>query len=164
MKKFSLREIGVKNMVLLLVAGVALLLLSVPNLFQSDETNPGQAEVSAQPLPPTQAPTPVPEPDEEEKLERLLSGIRGIGQVRVMISYQSSQEKIVLKDQETTVMTAEEPQEEMPFVVKTEAAIVSGVVVLAQGAENGVIATQISDAVEALFGIAKHKIIVLPME
>ena len=145
MKKISLKEIGLKNLVLLLVSGIALILLTVPGLFQGGKETEGTVVTAS----PTAAPTPLPpEPTEEERLKNLLSKISGVGKTEVMIIYESSQEEIVLKDSDITVLTS----------------VVSGIVVVAEGGGNGVTATYISNAVEALFELPKHKIIVLPME
>lgn len=123
----------------------------------------------------------------EERLTQLLSGIDGIGKVRVMITLQSSEELVLEKDmpiirsnttesdaeggsrsvyqvdsRENTVYTTEE-NVQAPFVIKTLAPRIEGVVVTAQGAGTARISADIAEAVQALFGIEAHKVKVIRM-
>ncbi len=72
---------------------------------------------------------------DEERLEVLLSNVEGVGRVETMI-----------------------------FLQPSGAGDIEGIVVVAEGASSGKTASYILDATEALFGIPKHKIIVLPMK
>lgn len=118
----------------------------------------------------------------EQRLQETLSGMEGVGKVKVMITLQSSQEQIVEKDRpisrsNTTESDAEggsrtmyqtDSKEEtiyytigndsQPFVIKTLNPKVEGVVVVAQGAGTGEISRNITEAVQALFGIEAHKV------
>ena len=120
----------------------------------------------------------------EEKLKKMLESIRGVGEVEVMITLESSEERIVEKD-----MTAERSQTEeqdsaggtrtvsssntgyqtvyqegsqgSPFVVKTITPKVEGVLVVAEGAGKGNMTGEITQVVQALFGVEAHKVKVL---
>ena len=120
----------------------------------------------------------------EEKLKKMLESIRGVGEVEVMITLESSEERIVEKD-----MTAERSQTEeqdsaggtrtvsssntgyqtvyqegsqgSPFVVKTLTPKVEGVLVVAEGAGKGNMTGEITQVVQALFGVEAHKVKVL---
>ena len=120
----------------------------------------------------------------EEKLKKMLESIRGVGEVEVMITLESSEERIVEKD-----MTAERSQTEeqdsaggtrtvsssntgyqtvyqegsqgAPFVVKTLTPKVEGVLVVAEGAGKGNMTGEITQVVQALFGVEAHKVKVL---
>ena len=120
----------------------------------------------------------------EEKLKKMLESVKGLGSVEVMITLESSEEKIVEKD-----MTAERSNTEeqdsaggtrtvnssntgyqtvygendqgTPFVVKTIAPRVEGVLVVAEGAGNGSMASEITQIAQALFGVEAHKVMVL---
>ena len=120
----------------------------------------------------------------EEKLKKMLESIRGMGEVEVMITLESSEERIVEKD-----MTAERSQTEeqdsaggtrtvsssntgyqtvyqegsqgSPFVVKTLTPKVEGVLVVAEGAGKGNMTGEITQVVQALFGVEAHKVKVL---
>ena len=120
----------------------------------------------------------------EEKLKKMLESIRGVGEVEVMITLESSEERIVEKD-----MTAERSQTEeqdsaggtrtvsssntgyqtvyqegsqgSPFVVKTLTPKVEGVLVVAEGAGKGNMTGEITQIAQALFGVEAHKVKVL---
>lgn len=120
----------------------------------------------------------------EEKLKKMLESVRGLEEVEVMITLESSEEKIVEKD-----MTAERSNTEeqdsaggsrtvsssntgyqtvyqngsqgSPFVVKTITPKVEGVLVVAKGAENGNMTSEITQIAQALFGVEAHKVKVL---
>lgn len=123
----------------------------------------------------------------EQRLSKILSGMSGVGKVNVMITLQSSEELVVEKDQpisrsnttesdseggsrnvyqtdsdETTVYRSSGNDSE-PYVVKTLSPKVEGVVIVAEGAGSGDISKNITEAVQALFGIEAHKIKVLKM-
>lgn len=120
----------------------------------------------------------------EEKLKKMLESVRGLGEVEVMITLESSEEIIVEKD-----MTAERSQTEeqdsaggtrtvnssntgyqtvyqdgsqgTPFVVKTITPKVEGVLVVAEGAGKGNMTSEITQIAQALFGVEAHKVKVL---
>ncbi|WP_346663605.1 stage III sporulation protein AG [uncultured Merdimonas sp.] len=121
--------------------------------------------------------------DLEGRLSRILSQVEGAGQVSVMITLESSAEKVIEKDsssaeesvnesdsqggeritrnssrEETTVYTAGEGQEEVPYVRKELSPGIRGVLVVATGGGNSAVKQELADAVEALFGIEAHKI------
>ncbi|MBQ7954411.1 MAG: stage III sporulation protein AG [Lachnospiraceae bacterium] len=124
----------------------------------------------------------------EEKLEKSLAKVDGAGAVDVIISMKSTEEKVVEKDMpvsrsgtvetdsqggsrqissfdsgESTVYSSESGTS-VPYVVKTLLPKVEGVIVIAQGAGNGSVSKNISDAIEVLFGIDAHKIKVVKMK
>ena len=120
----------------------------------------------------------------EGKLKKMLESVRGLGEVEVMITLESSEERIVEKD-----MTAERSQTEeqdsaggtrtvsssntgyqtvyqendqgSPFVVKTLTPKVEGVLVVAEGAGKGNMTSEITQIAQALFGVEAHKVKVL---
>lgn len=128
MGKPDIKNIGIKNMVLLLIAGILLLVCAVPGIFETEDDE--EMFVHYQQETVTGAGTVTPALSVEEQLEKTLSAIEGVG--------------------DTEVMFLNDPDME-------------GVVIVAEGAKKAEVMQYISDAVEALFGIPKHKIIVLPM-
>lgn len=118
----------------------------------------------------------------EERLTNLLNSMEGAGKVSVMITLKSSQELVVEKDRTAARSnTAEEDSkggtrntfqsdnkeetvystgsgEKEPYVVKVLTPEIEGVVVAVQGAGKGDINKNITEAIEALFGIEAHKI------
>lgn len=120
----------------------------------------------------------------EGKLKKMLESVRGLGTVEVMITLESSEEKIVEKD-----MTAERSNTEeqdaaggtrtvsnsntgyqtvyqdgsqgTPFVVKTITPKVEGVLVVAEGVGKDNMTSEITQIAQALFGVEAHKVKVL---
>lgn len=125
---------------------------------------------------------------EERKLERLLEMVDGIGDVKVMITLASSEERMTLQntdnnesnmiEQDSSGGSRQQDEysyknenviiskegEEMPYVVQVNSPEIEGVVVVAQGAGSGKKDTEIIEAVVALFSIEPHKIKVMKME
>ena len=125
----------------------------------------------------------------EERLEEILSSMQGVGAVRVMITLASQGEKIVEKDiplernnivendsgggsrstsemysKEETVYTVNSEGDKVPYVTKEKSVEVAGVSVVAQGGDQALVQKNISDVIQALFGIEEHKIKVVKMK
>ncbi len=125
----------------------------------------------------------------EEKLENLLSSVQGVGQVKVMLTLADKGEKIVEKDiplersnvvendsaggnrstnemfsQEETVYITNSEGEKIPYVIRETSARVLGVSVVAQGGDREEVQKNISEMIQALFGIEEHKIKVVKMK
>lgn len=125
----------------------------------------------------------------EERLEEILSSVQGVGRVKVMITLSSSGEKIVEKDiplernsivendstggnrstnemysQEETVYSTNSNGDKVPYVIKENSARVEGVSVVAEGGGDADVQKNISDVIQALFGIEAHKIKVVKMK
>lgn len=124
----------------------------------------------------------------EEKVEKILSSMDRVGKAEVVITLKSSGEKIVEKDipitrsntdeqdsqggsriissvdsGESTVYTTDSGKS-TPYVVKTTSPQVEGVLVVCEGAGEGSVSKNITDAIEVLFGIEPHKIKVVKMK
>ncbi|MBS7340544.1 MAG: stage III sporulation protein AG [Suilimivivens sp.] len=123
----------------------------------------------------------------EESLEKLLSTMEGVGKVRVMVTLEGTGETIVEKDQnikkngstevdsaggsrntsditeEETTVFFDSANGDAPIIKQKLAPRVAGVAVSAQGGGNAVIAGNIKKAIQALFGIDAHKIIIVKM-
>lgn len=125
----------------------------------------------------------------ERRLEKALSQMEGVGMAKVMITLEDSGETIVEKDTplqssnteekdssggvrkirdysstETTVFYTDDNGKQMPYVVREAAPRVTGVVVIAQGADNAKVKEQITRLLEALFDVEAHKVIVVKMK
>lgn len=119
----------------------------------------------------------------EEKLADTLSQIEGAGEVTVMITLESSAERIVEKDEtyegetvtesdsqggsrdtdqssreESTVYAQGDEQDGTPYISKELSPKIGGVVVIAPGGDKAQVKQNITEAVEALFGVESHKI------
>ena len=125
----------------------------------------------------------------EQKLEDILSSMYGVGKVKVMITLISGGEKVIAKDipmernnivendsaggnrntnemysQEETVYSTTHEGEKIPYVIKENSAVVKGVSVVAEGGDNSMVQKNISEVIQALFGIEEHKIKVVKMK
>lgn len=120
----------------------------------------------------------------ETSLEELLCTMDGVGKVQVMVTLESSKEAVVEKDKSTVRNSTTEvdsaggsrnttdisDEEETiyggsdnPYITKVLAPSVKGVVVSAQGGDNAKIVQNITEAIQALFGIEAHKIKIVKM-
>lgn len=124
----------------------------------------------------------------EDKVARVLSGMDQVGNAEVVITLKSSSEKIVEKDTPITRSNTDEQDSQggsrvissvdtgestiyvtesgksTPYVVKTTSPQVEGVLVVCEGAGEGSVSKNITDAIEVLFGIEPHKIKVVKMK
>lgn len=124
----------------------------------------------------------------ERSLEELLCTMDGVGQVRVMVTLESSGEAVVEKDvstvregttevdsaggsrnttnisdSEQTIYQGGQQDSGAPYIKKVLSPRVEGVVVSAQGGGNARTVQNITEAIQALFGIEAHKIKVVKM-
>lgn len=125
----------------------------------------------------------------EQRLEKALAQMDGVGLAKVMITLEDEGELIVEKDTpsqtssteekdsgggtrkirelastETTVFYTDENGRQVPYVVREVTPKVTGVVVIAQGADNVRVKEQITRLLEALFDVDAHKVIVVKMK
>lgn len=124
---------------------------------------------------------------QEAKLEALLSSMEGVGKVEVMLTFLSSEELVVEKDAPVVRSNTVEKDSEggtrtvtqyesgdstvylsgsgtsEPYVIKTLNPRVEGVLVVAEGAEDDMVSSTISEIVQALFGVESQRVKVVPM-
>jgi stage III sporulation protein AG len=117
------KSIGQEKILLLLLAGIAMIAFSYPmeNLIKQTSNSKVSTIEESQ----TQTNT------DEQRLAQILSKTEGIGKVEVMVT------------------------------TNQESSEIEGVLVLATGADDTTIKTQIYETVQALFGVPLHKIKVL---
>ena len=128
----------------------------------------------------------------EMRLEQILQGMDGVGTVQVMITLKDQGEAVVEKDvtvrqdtgsgghdqdsgreaaggfgnhesSESTVFSQSDG-DEMPFVNKEILPKIDGVLIVAEGGADASVRKNISEAVEALFGLDAHKIKIVKMK
>ena len=125
------------------------------------------------------------EQEMERRVKEILKNVEGVGEVDVMITLRSSAEKVIRVDRkksrssteekdsaggtrklmseeigETSLMTGSSGAER-PVIEKELEPEISGVIVSARGGGSPSVRMEISQALEALFGLPAHKIKVL---
>lgn len=125
----------------------------------------------------------------ELKTEELLSGMEGAGKVQVMITVADCGQEVLEKDREMgssdleetdqaggtrksieqqqreeVIYTVNEEGDKIPYVIQRRLPEITGVVVMAQGAENMRTKDDIIEAVGVLFNLSEHKIKVIKMK
>ena len=124
----------------------------------------------------------------EEKMEKILSTIKGVGDVNVFINYSESSSSIPLYDESTTTSTTTEGdssggtrntvetenQKEVvfteksgtkdPVIQKTTMPLIEGAIITAQGANNAEVKTNIINAVQAATGLSIDRVQVFEMK
>lgn len=121
----------------------------------------------------------------ENKLEQTIGGMEGAGKVIVMITLKDNGEKILdknqpyesetitNKDNETTSSSIKSDQETVlvekegdtsPIIIQENSPGIEGVVVVCEGGDNTILALHIKEAVEALFSIDAHKVVVCKLQ
>jgi len=118
----------------------------------------------------------------EERMEKILSQIEGVGKVSVMITYEAGTERvpaydkserrnetqeednnggkrtITQNDLESKVVYEEQNGTKKPIILKEIEPIVKGVVVVAEGGGDPTVKENLVKAVQALVDIAPHKV------
>lgn len=128
--------------------------------------------------------------EEQQKIElkNILKKMDGVGDVDVMISFENGEEKVPAYDKSTQTSTTEETDNEggkrtnnqntdgskvvmtsdngnnEPFILKTYKPKITGVVIVAEGAENSKTKYEIEQAVSKLYNLNLDKVNVYSMK
>lgn len=182
----ELKKIGFLRLGLLAVAAIILIICSLP---QNQLSNLNQAQSMGSSLD-TDGDTSLfsYEHELEKRLEQILGGMEGITSVDVMITLSATSEKVLEKSiqleenkqeiekgsgesLEKSVTSSLSKKSEalltgntsgsMPYIIKEMSPSIQGVVVAARGNITQTKIREISEAVQALFGIEAHKIKVI---
>lgn len=124
----------------------------------------------------------------EQRLESILSQIQGVGNVQVLINYSESSETVAMYNENSKTSTTEETDtsggirkieetdtqkeivyqedsgDKTPIIQKTTQPKIEGAIITAKGASNASVKNNIIQAVEAVTGLATHKIQVFEMQ
>ena len=182
----ELKKIGFLRLCLLAVAAIILIICSLP---QNQSSNLNQTQSVGSSLD-TDGDTSLfsYEHELEKRLEQILGGMEGITSVDVMITLSATSEKVLEKSiqleenkqeiekgsgesLEKSVTSSLNKKNEalltgntsgsMPYIIKEMSPSIQGVVVAAKGNITQTKIRDISEAVQALFGIEAHKIKVI---
>ena len=177
--KDKIKNFGVKEWVAFLIVGVCCLIIVVPTKTEVEE----QEQLQSQPIE---------EKREEEnyvttleqRLTTLLSCVEDVGEVKVMITVESTTKKSVLQDGSKEMEQSKEQDsaggsrsvestktdgttvfsQNEPYVLSETYPKVTGVVVIAQGSGKGSVDYDILNAVQVLFDVPAHKIKIMKMK
>ena len=188
------KKLTKENMAIMALLGILLMVIAIPvkkTETQKDQTAAPENKSTASGTQETE------EEDNtggyagelEERLESLLASMEGVGNVKVMVTLDSSREQVVEKDipstmdttketdstggsrdvinsrqEETTVYVTDSAGNKTPYVSKIREPSIEGVTVVAQGGGNAVIQKNITEVIQALFGREAHKIKVVKMK
>lgn len=178
---FQMKDKKVMNQIgLMILLGVVLILLGgsfymKPSIGAKDNMNRTMVAEDVIPVNPIVSQT------TEEKLEEILSNIEGAGAVKVMITYATTEEKIIAHNQiseksyyenqqmegenkNQQVVLLEQGNVQTPYILIENAPIVEGVVVVAEGGGSATVCQALHTAVQAMFEVDAHKIAVLKMK
>ena len=168
---FEIRKIKKDKWLIILLVGLLLVVIAMPvSDIKSEQTQDEQQMQKAENAS---------EDTYADALENALAKVEGVGNVKVMITLASSSEKVVEKDQEMTSEVQEGENggkntsssetavyangngEETPYVKQELSPRIEGVLVIADGGDNAIVIENITEAVQALFGVDTHKIKVM---
>lgn len=177
-----------ENLLVLLVL-LIIVVIAINYIWNSDEKKENNVKQESQSNEIKQVSTENIKDKTEEKLENILSKISGVGKVRVMITYSVSSSVTPVYDETSKISNTTENDDsggtrtitqtengkqivykensdgsKEPITKNTESPKMEGAIIVAEGAENIEVKTNIIEAVEAATGLATHKIQVFKME
>ncbi len=182
-----------EQILILLLCGVLLLVIAAPTDDSATRTqSQTEPQIKAQQGTDTASAFSDSEKDRvqqlESRLKAILSQVEGIGKTEVMLTLKSDGRRIIEKDieqsqgkeenqeenaaavsdqassSENTVYQRDAQGNELPYVTEELEPEIAGVLVIAQGAGDASVISEITEAVMALFGVEAHKIKVMKME
>lgn len=116
--------------------------------------------------------------DTEEALENMLSKVKGVGNAEVMITFASGGQTFFAADEQSDNQSEKDEEQktatqttyvlkndagggESPLVMKQNTPEVAGVLVVATGAKDPAVKSEIVNAVRAVLGVKAHRVEVL---
>lgn len=183
--KDMLNKIGKEKLLLMAVAGMVLIICSIPGNGEGEENGKEREEKTE--IVSGEKKNSVSEyvEDLETRLAEIIGEIEGVNHVHVMITVKGSESKEILKDEsiasentsesdreggertissyskdENTIYYKDSTGAETPYVLSEILPEIEGVAVVADGGENPLIKEKIINLIKALFGIEINKIMV----
>lgn len=173
---------ALNKILMIFLLGVGLLLLG-SSFGENEELTKGRneikeiKEIEEEPITDAMVHT-TKEDSIEKQLEEILSKVEGAGAVDVFITYGSTEEKILaentkiekdISNNQGGIVVQEEREVvliegNIPYVLVEQAPKIEGVIVVAEGGDNGVVRQGLHSGVQALFDVDAHKIVILKMK
>lgn len=182
--KNIIKNIGMDKLLIIAICGVVLVMLPTESKSKNKSSNKITQEEKSESI------IEISEDEYckslESRLETILSGVRGVGKVKVMITFKSTSEKVVLKEisfdkssenngngnanvresykeEEAVVFREDSDGNTVPYVIKENVPAIEGIAIVAEGGDNKDTILKITNMVQALFGVSAHKISVIGM-
>lgn len=174
--------------IILIITIVAINIIWKDNKVEKQQTNNSNKQLAKQEEKTNSTPTNAEENNQlQEKLEAILCKITGVGKVNVLVTYTESSQTVAMYNENTKETSTEEKDdtggtriikesdtqkdviyqeqngEKKPITQKTIMPKIEGAIITAEGATNANVKTNIIQAVEAVTGLATHKIQVFEM-
>lgn len=177
---------GKEEWIILILIGVFLLIVFFPDSKQK-ETKPEENHIQTESDGQFDSPDTYKE-QMEQQLEDMLKTIEGIDVVNAMITFSTSEEDVLLLENEHTMETTVEEDSQggnrkiesdstketvytetmgdnnSPYITHTIAPKVEGVLIVVGGNRAGLLKPQIVRAVQALFDVESHKVVIIKMK
>lgn len=174
------------NIVILALIGVLLLIGS--SFFKSTNAATYEAKLGDKKVIQPEVNKNAQEQELENKLKNVLSQTEGVGRVEVMLYFESGEEQVPAVNINDSISTTQEKDnaggtrdttqknngsnvvitntgdKSEPLIVKTYKPRITGVYIVAEGAEERVTQLRITQAVVKLFNISENKVSVYPMK
>ncbi|MGC4019524.1 MAG: stage III sporulation protein AG [Muricomes sp.] len=174
---------GKNQLLILLLVGILLVVIVIPTSDKKTSDRTDDPKISESSGNPNSDFDEEYEQYLEKRVGRALEYVQGVGKAEVVITLKSSSQKVVEKDQQssnqvtreedssggtrsvqdntadrTSVYAQSSDGSQSPYVSKKLTPEIEGVVVIAQGGDNPVVVQNITEAIQALFGVEAHKI------
>ena len=99
----------------------------------------------------------------EKRLADVLTQMKGVGEVRVLLSYQCSEERLYTRDDGETVLVSVGSGKQEALEKKTVYPIYQGAVIVCRGAEDPAVEMRVIEAVHQYTGLRTDQISVMPL-
>ena len=166
-----LQDIGLPKILVIVAVGIVLLVLSLPGTGGSQKKigkQENSSDVTSEEASEQIALDAMEQYNKkiEKELCELLRKVDGVGDVQVMITLASSEERVTLQNDSATTesVLVRKDGQDTPYLVQILTPEIEGVVVVASGADSGQTDTEIIAAVQALFPVQAHKIRVMKIK
>lgn len=177
----------IENLVFLIVILIITIVI-INFILKNEKVNIREEKTQNKVLAVTEALDDEPSSNMKNELEQILSTIKGVGKVKVYISFSESSKTIAMYDEKTTTSSTEETDSsgglrnttstqtqkdvifsekdgsQVPMTQKVIMPTIEGAIITAQGAKNANVKTNIVNAVKSATGLSIDKIQVFEME
>ena len=153
MKIETLKKLWSKYRYACAVLALGLLLLLLPG--RKDTTASDSASFAASEIPNAEA--------AEKRLADILKDMQGVGKVRVLLAFESSEEHSYIKDEGETVLISAGSGKQEALEKKIIYPTYQGAIIVCEGAEDATVQLRVIEAVRQFTGLRTDQISVLPL-